>query len=171
MIFIYMDDILIATPDNEPLHEQIVHEVLEMLQKEDFFLKLHKCHFHQRAMDYLGIHIEGGIICIDPTKRDGLTDWPKELENVHQVQSTLGVFRYQRPFIPGYTEIMRPMQRLTKKEEPFIWTKECTEAMRKIKRIMSSDLVLKRPDYSQPFILEVDASQYALGAILYQKDD
>ena len=43
--------------------------------------------------------------------------------------------------------------------------------MRKIKRIMSSDPVLKWPDYSQPFILEVDASQYALGAVLYQKDD
>ena len=110
MIFVYMDNILIATSNDEPLHEQIVHEVLEMLQKEDFFLKLHKCHFHQRTVDHLGIRIEGGIICIDPTKRDGLADWPKELENVHQVQSTLGVFGYQCPFILGYVKIMRPVQ-------------------------------------------------------------
>ena len=54
-IFVYMDDILIATPDNEELHAEIVNAVLDMLAAEDFFLKLSKCSFHQRTVDYLGI--------------------------------------------------------------------------------------------------------------------
>ena len=45
-IFVYMDDILIATDDNEELHEQIVHEVLDLIDQENFFLKLRKCLFH-----------------------------------------------------------------------------------------------------------------------------
>jgi hypothetical protein len=46
-IFVYMDDILIATPDDEELHAEIVNAVLDMLAAEDFFLKLSKCSFHQ----------------------------------------------------------------------------------------------------------------------------
>jgi hypothetical protein len=61
-IFTYMDDILIATGDDEQLHSEIVHAVLDMLEKEDFFLKLSKCLFHQTTIDYLGIRIEGGCI-------------------------------------------------------------------------------------------------------------
>ena len=71
-IFVYMDDILIATPDAEKLHAEIVNAVLDMLATEDFFLKLSKCSFHQRTVDYLGIRIKGGIICINPTKCNGL---------------------------------------------------------------------------------------------------
>ena len=73
-IFVYMDDILIATNDNEELHEQIMHEVLELLEEEDFHLKLNKCLFHKQSIDYLGIHIEGGKVRIDPTKMDGLAN-------------------------------------------------------------------------------------------------
>ena len=46
-IFVYMDDILIATPDDEELHAEIVDAVLDMLAVEDFFLKLSKCSFNQ----------------------------------------------------------------------------------------------------------------------------
>ena len=48
-IFVYMDDILITTPDDEELHAEIVNAVLDMLAAEDFFLKLSKCSFHQRT--------------------------------------------------------------------------------------------------------------------------
>jgi hypothetical protein len=105
-IFIYMDDILIATPDDEELHAKIVNVVLDMLAVEDFFLKLSKCSFHQRTVDYLGIRIEGGIIRINPTKRNGLATWKEVLDDVHDVRSTLGLFGYNHPFIKGYTHIV-----------------------------------------------------------------
>ena len=101
-----MDDILIATPDDEELHAEIVNAVLDMLAAEDFFLKLSKCLFHQRTVDYLGIRIEGGIIYIDPTKRNGLATWKEVLDDVHDVRSTLGLFGYNRPFIKGYAHIV-----------------------------------------------------------------
>ena len=72
MIFIYMDNILITTLDNEEFQAEIVNAVLDMLVAEDFFLKLSKCTFHQQTVNYLGIRIKGGIICIDPTKHNEL---------------------------------------------------------------------------------------------------
>ena len=74
-----MNDILIMILDDEELHVKIVNAVLDMLAAEDFFLKLSKCTFHQQMIDYLGIRIEGGIICINPMKCNGLTTWKEEL--------------------------------------------------------------------------------------------
>jgi RNase H-like domain found in reverse transcriptase len=56
---------------------------------------------------------------------------------------------------------------LLKKEKKFEWTKECTMALDKLIKIVTSNPVLHRPNYDLPFMLEVDASQYATGAILY----
>ena len=170
-VFTYMDDILIATGDDKKLHSEIVHAVLDMLEKEDFFLKLSKCLFHQTAIDYLGIRIEGGRIHIDPTKINGLANWKEVLENLHELRSTLGAFGYNRPFVKGYAGVIRPLTHLLKKDTPFIWTPECTKAIQTLKELIKGDPVLMRPDHDQPFTLEVDASQYALGAVLSQWND
>jgi hypothetical protein len=76
-IFIYMDDILIATGEDLIRHQQIIQEVLEVLRKESLFLKLSKCKFEQEKAEYLGILVEKGMIRIDPTKHNGLKDWPR----------------------------------------------------------------------------------------------
>ena len=85
MLYVYMDDILVATPNNPQLHEEIVHQVLDLLERESFFLKPSKCQFEQKSIDYLGICVEKGTIHINPTKRNGLADWPWELRTVKQV--------------------------------------------------------------------------------------
>ena len=142
-----------------------------MLEKEDFFLKLSKCLFHQTAIDYLGIRIEGGRIQIDPTKINGLANWKEVLENLHELRSTLGAFGYNRPFVKGYAGVVRPLTHLTKKDVPFVWTPECTKAIQTLKELVKGDPVLMRPDHDRPFTLEVDASQYALGAVLSQRNN
>jgi Reverse transcriptase (RNA-dependent DNA polymerase) len=53
MVFVYMDDILVATTMDKALHKQIMHEVLELLEKESFFLKPLKCKFEQESIDYV----------------------------------------------------------------------------------------------------------------------
>ena len=98
-------------------------------------------------MNYLGIRIEGGIIHINPTKCNSLATWKEVLNDVHDVRSMLGLFGYNRPFIKGYTHIVRPVQHLTKKDVPFVWTPECTDAICKLKAIVSSDPVLRQPNH------------------------
>jgi Reverse transcriptase (RNA-dependent DNA polymerase) len=76
MVFVYMDNILIMTVDDLTLHQQIVHEVLNLLERESFFLKLSKCKFKQKSINYLGIVVKDGKVQIDPTKQNGLAAWP-----------------------------------------------------------------------------------------------
>jgi RNase H-like domain found in reverse transcriptase len=60
---------------------------------------------------------------------------------------------------------------LLKKEKKFKWMEECTAVLDKLIEIVTSDPVLHRPNYNCPFTLEVDASQYATGVILYQPNE
>ena len=85
-----------------------------------------------------------------------------------EVRSVLGVLGYQRPFIPHYANIARPLTALTKKNTPFNWTMECRTAL---DTLITTVTTLAQPDMSRPFFLQVDASAYATGAILSQKDD
>ena len=84
-LFVYMDDILIATGDDLSRHRQIVHEVLELLEKESYFLKPSKCAFEQTSIEYLGVVVTGDHISIDPAKIEGLKNWPRELTTLKEV--------------------------------------------------------------------------------------
>jgi Reverse transcriptase (RNA-dependent DNA polymerase) len=141
-VFVYMDDILVATGDDLERHQKIVQEILQMFQKESFFLKLSKCKFEQSSIDYLGIRVERGIICIDPTKKKGLTQWPRTLSTVKEVRSTLGVLGYQRPFIPHYANIAAPLTALLKKGQTFKWMEECTKALDTLLTMLEEDPIL-----------------------------
>ena len=71
----------------------------------------------------------------------------------------------------GYAGVVQPLMHLTKKDVPFNWMPECTEAIKKLKQLVKGDPMLMCLDHDHPFILEVDASQYALGAVLSQQND
>ena len=58
-VFVYMDDIMVATTGDLPRHRQIVHELLDLLEKESFFLKPAKCKFEQTRVEYLGLILDG----------------------------------------------------------------------------------------------------------------
>ena len=142
MIFVYMDNILIATPNDPTLHRQIVHEVLDLLERESFFLKPQKCAFEQTRVKYLGLLLDGETLCIDPSKIAGIAKWPHVLKSVKEVRSTLGVLGYHRTFIPGFADIARPLLNLLKKGVPFVWTPECTTALDRLINLTTTDPIL-----------------------------
>jgi hypothetical protein len=93
-VLIYMDDILIATPNDPPRHRRIVREVLDVMRKESFFLKAAKCEFEKQHVEYLGLILNGNTIKSDPVKVNGLKEWPRTLKTVTEVRSTLGLLNY-----------------------------------------------------------------------------
>jgi Reverse transcriptase (RNA-dependent DNA polymerase) len=99
-----MDDIIITTTDDEVLHSLQVDHILNKLAKYDLFLKLEKCHFHQREVEYLGVVIGNGKIRMDPIKVKGITDWPTPT-TVKEVHSFLGFCNFYRAFIPHFSNI------------------------------------------------------------------
>ena len=94
-LFVYMDNILIATNNNLDRHRQIVNNVLELLAKESYFLRPSKCVFEQTHIEYLGLIVDGNKLAVNPAKTEGLQDWPRMLNKVKEVRSVLGVLGYQ----------------------------------------------------------------------------
>ena len=99
------------------------------MEKKSYFLKVSKTKFEEPQMEILGWQVGARGIRIDPSKVAGIRDWPRQLKNVKQVQSTLGVLGYQRPFIKNFAVIAQPLHDLTKKDAPFNWMQECTNAL------------------------------------------
>jgi hypothetical protein len=108
---------------------------------------------------------------IDLAKVKGISEWPRTLRSVEEVRKMLGVLGYQRPFIQGFASIAKPLHDLTKKGTQFCWTQQCTDALEELIKRVTTEPVLWHPDPAKPYKLEVDASAFALGSILYQRDD
>ena len=169
----YMDDWWIATentPQGLALYRKIAHEFLDQMKRKLYSLKVSKTKFEEPQMEILGWQVGAGGIRIDPSKIAGIKEWPRRLKDVKQVRSTLGMLGYQRPFIRNFAAIARPLHNLTKKDAPFEWTQECTDALEQLIQAVTSEPVLYQPDFAKQFELKVDASLFAIGAVLFQKD-
>ena len=170
----YLDDWIIATLGREEglaLHQEVMHTFLNLLQKLSYFLKLSKCKFKKDNIEFLGWLIMPNRITVDPAKVAGLVNWPRQLCNVKKLQCTLGILGYQQPFIRGYAQLAMPLTDLTQKGITFKWEEHHTEALDKLIHIVTTAPVLGCPNPDQQFFLEVDASAFALGAVLFQYDD
>jgi hypothetical protein len=119
-------------------------------------------------MDFLGIRLNCHGITIDPAKVKGLTNWPRELKNIKEIHKVLGVLGYQCPFIPNFAHFAHPLTNLLKKDTIFEWTSKCHTSLDTFIDIVTSSPILIAPDQEQQFELEVDASQFAIGTILWQ---
>jgi len=123
----YMDNWWIATTDDaegRALHEKAIHAFLSTCEEKSYFLKTSKCEIMQPQITLLGWLVTGEGLHIDPSKVTGISEWPRMLTSVRQVRKTMGVLGYQRPFIPGFAAIAKPIIELTKKGTPFEWTEE-----------------------------------------------
>jgi len=165
---IYMDDMIIATKDDKVLHKLQVNHILDKLEKFDLFLKPEKCRFHQHEVEYLGVLIGNGSVKMDPVKVQGILEWPTPL-TVKDVRSFLGFCNFYRAFIKNFSDIARPLNNLTHKNEQFIWSKERNDAFLHLKEVCCNYPVLRIPYWSCQFIMETDASGYALGVVIAQE--
>lgn len=166
----YMDDVIIATKNNVSYHRDVVKAVLMALREASLFLKPEKCEFEKRQVEYLGLVLSEGTVEPNPSKVDSLKSWPTMLKNIKEVHSTLGVLGYNRTFIPGFANLTRPLNNLLKNDTPFMWTPTHTIAVKQLIEKITLQPVLVHPDPAKPFELDVDASDYATGAILFQRD-
>ena len=82
----------------------------------------------------------------------------------------MGILNYNRAFIPGFAKIAKPLTELLKKDTPFVWMERHTNAVQQLIDKVINEPVLVHPDPQKDFELEVNASNYATGAILFQRD-
>jgi len=109
-------------------------------------------------------------VATDPDKTSRVSLWPIA-KSVQEVQQFLGLASYYRRFVCNFAMIARPLQHLTEQARAFSWSLECDTAFATLKNRLTSAPILVYPDYSRPFLLDTDASQEGIHAVLSQEYD
>ena len=166
---IYLDDIIVyGKTFDETL--QNLEKVFEKLLSAGLKLKARKCSLFAEQVKYLGHVISKRGIETDPDKISVVENWPQPIDKT-QVRSFIGLCSYYRKFIPKFADIARPLHKLTEKNVKFQWTDECQRSFELLKQKLVSAPILASPDFNEPFILDTDASNDAIGAVLSQVID
>jgi hypothetical protein len=165
-VVIYLDDLLIFSVD-EATHVGHVQEVLSRLRKFRLYAKASKCVFHSESVEFLGFVVSASGLCMAEDKLAAVKEWPVP-SRVKDVQSFLGFCNFYRRFIKSFSEISRCLSDLTKKDVVWCWSDDCQLAFESLKDAILSAPSLHHPDFLLPFVLETDASDFAVGAVLSQ---
>lgn len=110
-VIVYLDDILIFSKSWKE-HVKHVRKVLDVLKKEQLFLKMSKCEFWKTSLVYLGHLAGGGELKIDPSKVLVIVNWPIP-KSVTKVRSFMGATQYWRKFIVNFSSIVAPLHAFT----------------------------------------------------------
>ncbi|GFY29442.1 retrovirus-related Pol polyprotein from transposon 412 [Trichonephila clavipes] len=166
---IYLDDVIIGGRTFEE-HLQNIQKVLSKLRDANLKLNPSKCKFFQKEVNYLGHIISAEGVRTDPEKVSAVKNW-KRLENLRELRSFLGLCTYYRKFVRGFSNIAGPLHKLTESKQKFQWTKECEDSFLQLKEALTSSPILIYPQPDKPFILDTDASNESVGAVLSQEID
>ncbi len=146
-----------------------LHAVLRSLRVAGLTANSRKCAIGQVEVQYLGFHLGHGQVRpqIDKTAAVAACPSPKTKKEVRQF---LGLAGYYRRFIPNFSDLTSPLTDLTKKEVPDLvqWTELCQQAITKVKAALCGGPLLHSSNFDLPFLLQTDASDRGLGAVLAQ---
>jgi transposase InsO family protein/predicted aspartyl protease len=166
----YIDDVLIFSSGSLEDHQEKVKSVLQRLTNAGLHLDIKKCEFETQTTKYLGYIIDvGNGVRMDPEKTRAIREWQAP-QTVKGVRSFLGFANYYRLFIKDYSSIAKPLNDLTKKGTAFQWTTAANNAFEQLKALFQDNIVLASYDPDRETRVEPDASGWAVGGVLTQKD-
>ena len=180
-VLIYLDDILVPANSFEQMLERL-DMVFSRLGDFNLKVKPEKCHFFKEQLHFLGHLVSEEGVATDPEKTRAISEWAP-ITSETELRSFLGLASYYRRIVKNFASVAAPLHALfsgggKKKHKrtvvskwPECWTKECEEAFTELKSKLTSAPVLGYPDFTKPFILEIDASFSGLGAVLSQDQE
>ena len=166
----YFDDIVVYTDGPFEQHIKDLERVLVRLREHHLRAKLKKCHFGYDEIVFVGHLVRHGTIRPDPSKVDAIKQIPIPTD-VTQLKSFLGLVNYYRKFIPQFAKTALPLYALTKKGVPYEWNGAADAAFNQLKTALTSADCLYAPDFKKQFILQTDACNIGIGAVLTQSFD
>ncbi|KAL0192230.1 hypothetical protein M9458_010526, partial [Cirrhinus mrigala] len=166
-VIVYIDDILIYS-ENLESHITHVRSVLHRLIANKLYAKLPKCEFHQTKISFLGYVISNEGVTMDDKKVSAVVNWPKP-RTIKDLQRFLGFANFYRRFIRNFSQIAASLTSMTRKgPKTLYWTPESNQAFQNLKDRFTTAPILRHPDPEREFVVEVDASNSAICAILSQ---
>jgi hypothetical protein len=119
-VVVFINDILVYSR-NEEEHEGHLRLVLQKLRDHELYAKISKCELWLKQVTFLGHVVSKGGISVDPRKVQEVLSWKAPM-SVSDIRSFLGLARYYRRFIEGFSKISKPMTELLEKDKQFKWT-------------------------------------------------
>jgi len=160
------DDIIIYGK-NQKAHDQALHTVLHKFTKVGLTLKPEKCELNKESLTFFGFMFSSKGISSDPEKVKAIHD-ASLTKTAKEVRSFLGMANYCPKFIPDFSSITKPLRDLTKKDVKFQWQQKHTEALNKVKDLLTSNTTMAYFDKNKKTELTTDTSPWGLSAILSQ---
>jgi hypothetical protein len=144
---------------------QNLREVFQRLKEANLKLSPKKCHFLKKEVKFLGHIVSENGVSTDPSKIQAVRDWPIP-KNIKEVRSFLGLTSYYRKFILKYADKAKPLHKITEKNQKFVWTEDCQYSFEELKQALTQAPILAYPTREGFFILDTDASNVGMGAVL-----
>ena len=165
----YLDDIIVFSATWMD-HLKHLDEVFTRLNRAGLKAKPAKCLIAGRFCSYLGHRVGEGTISMEEAKIDALKNYARPVTK-RDVRAFLGLAGYYRRFLPNFASLTARLSDLTKKDQPqrVKWTQELENDFQEMKKLLYTDIVLHCPDYTREFVLQTDASERGVGAILSQQ--
>lgn len=163
---VYMDDIIIFSTSLQE-HLNSLKLVFQRLQDNNLKIQLDKSEFLQKTVEFLGHVVTPEGIKPNPKKIKTILNFPIP-RNPKEIKSFLGLIGYYRKFIKNFAKLTKPLTNCLKKNNKVEHTHEFIESFEKCKLLLTNDPILQHPDFTKPFNLTTDASNFAIGAVLSQ---
>ena len=161
----YLDDIIIFSKNEE--HLEHLRIIFQRLKEASLKLKRSKCDFMKTQIQYLGHLISSDGIQPLPEKLESIKNMPAP-QSTKEVKQFLSLAGYYHKFVPQFSDLSRPLTRLTRKDILFEWTKECQACFILLKEALCTHPILQYPDLDRPYVLFTDASKYGWAGVLTQ---
>ena len=165
VVLAFLDDILVLG-DTFQSHIQNLREVFDRFRSFGLKLKPKKCELFQTEVEFLGRVVSQNGIEIGPGYVETINSWPVP-KTTKDVEKFCGFANYHRNFIQDLAQLAIPLYAVTGKRK-FYWGEQQQSAFENIKRALTSKPVLTLPTLNDQFILDTDASDQAIGAVLSQ---
>ena len=168
-VVVYLDDIIVYSR-NQCDHIPELKEIFEQCQWYVISLNPKKSIFSIEDETLLRLVISPYGITINPEMIEAIKSIAPP-HNKKAMQSFLGKINFVRRIVSDFTEIVKPLQEMNKKDTNFEWTKERRKAFKKIKEAIVEDPTLRNPNFDKEFILYTFSSDHSIMVVLKQKDE
>lgn len=169
-VFHYLDDVVISAKTFEELLE-LISEVAKRLTSSGLSVNPDKLEGPCSRIKFIGRIFDCDGQHPEEAKIEAIKNWPTP-RTVREVRSLVGTVTWYSHFIKNFSSLMAPITSLIKKKAQKVnWTEEAELAFTKIKEALTSQPILRPPNYAKSFMIQCDASQYGVGAVLVQLDD
>ena len=163
-VAVFIDNVIVGMEIEEG-HDELVAEVVKRLEENDLYVKLEKCRWKVREVEFLGVVIGPERIKVEKEKVKGVLEWPTP-KCIKNIQKFLELANYCCWFIEEFTTVAKPLHNLVKKNKKWEWTEREEKAFKKLKERFTKELVLAAPDIDKKMRMEVDTLDYVTGGVL-----